>query len=181
MDKKSIRLEYINIRNKIDNKDIKSNIIFNKIIKDKDYINSKYIALYKSLNSEVDTNKLIKYSLDLGKIVLLPRVVDDNLYFYKITYNEKLEVSKFGVEEPLNNIKNLISSDIIDLVIVPGVVFDYNKNRLGFGRGYYDRFLKDLDAITIGICFDEQLSNKLIVDEFDVPVQKVITNKRTIS
>lgn len=180
-EKNKLRNEYILIRNKINNKNEKSKEIFNSIINTELFKEAKTIALYKSINSEVDTKELIKYSIDNGKIVVLPKVEDANLKFYKInSIDEKLFKSKFGIKEPKGEIEKFIDNRIIDLVIVPGICFDCRKNRLGFGKGYYDSFLKERDFKTIGICFDEQIVEKVPIDNNDMQLKEIITDKRHI-
>ncbi len=179
--KKKLREEYITIRNNIKNKKEKSNEIFSKTIKTEEYKESKIIAIYKSIKTEVDTTELIKYSINIGKIVVLPKVEKHGLKFYKInSVEEKLEKSKFGIEEPLEEKENLVDNNFIDLVIVPGICFDLEKNRLGFGKGCYDKFLKQKDFKTIGICFDEQILEHIPITENDIKVKQIITDKRNI-
>lgn len=180
-EKKKVRKEYTLVRSKIENKKDKSDEIFNKIIETKSFKEAKIIAMYKSLNSEVDTAELIKYSINIGKIVVLPKVEENELRFYKInSIDEKLFKSKFGLEEPLGEKENLVDNKIIDLVIVPGICFDTEKNRLGFGKGYYDRFLKEKDFKSIGICFDEQIIERVPTNGNDMKVKEIITEKRYI-
>lgn len=176
--KQELRKEYKQIRNNIIDKANKSKIITNKVIEDIDYKNANIIALFKSFGSEIDTTELIKLSIENGKIVLLPKVVKDKLRFYKIkSLSEILIKSKFGVEEPVGNEEHHIENQKIDLVIVPGLCFDKENNRLGYGKGYYDRFLKDANAKSIAICFKEQiLKNSLLpITDKDVKVQRIIT------
>ena len=176
--KKIIRKEYILKRNKIQNKDKKSQKIINKILDCDFYKQAQIIALYKSLPSEVNTNELISYSIDLGKIVTLPRMDNGNLKFYKMnTINDKLVKSEFGVEEPIELEINFIEKEKIDLMIVPGVCFDKEKNRMGFGKGCYDKYLENTNIKTIGICFDEQIVDKLPTTPNDIEMYKVITDK----
>lgn len=174
--KQELRKEYIFIRNNIKNKDEKSAIIMKKIIEEEVYKKANVIALYKSLSSEVDTSKLIEYSFMQGKTVVLPKVVSNDLEFYKISSKEQLIRSEFGVEEPQGNKESLVLKEDIDLVIVPGVCFDKTGNRIGFGKGYYDRFLANTNMETIGICFEEQLVEKILEDKFDIKIKKVITD-----
>ena len=180
--KQKLRKEYIRLRKQIKNKEEKSKIIFNKLIVEDEFINSNIVALYNSLDSEVNTNELIKYCLESGKIVLLPRVVDNYLKFYKVNKNDVFVKSSFGVLEPIDNIDNLVLDDNIDLVIVPGICFDLKRNRLGFGKGFYDRVLSNSNLKNIAICFDEQVLNNgiLPVNNHDVKVKKIITDKRII-
>jgi 5-formyltetrahydrofolate cyclo-ligase len=170
--KEELRIKYLNIRKNITDKSIKSSIIKDKIINSDEYKKSKVIAIYKNLNSEVETNDLINYALNDNKIVVLPKVEGDILRFYK-TGNESFIKSNFGVLEPIDTeeIKD------IDLYIIPGICFDKYKNRIGFGKGYYDR-VNYKNSIKIGICFEEQIYNKKIKsDSFDIKMDKIITEK----
>lgn len=177
--KKELRKKYKQIRSAIPDKTYKSKIITNKIINDIDYKNAKIIALFKSFGSEVDTDEIIIHSINNRKIVVLPRVVGDKLKFYKInSINENLLISSLGVAEPIENEENYIESKKIDLIIVPGLCFDKENNRLGYGKGYYDKILRENDVQSIAICFKEQiLENEILPTiDSDVKVKKIITD-----
>lgn len=180
MNKNELRKIYLSKRKNIENKEEKSLIINNKIKKMSEYKNAKIIAIYKSLPSEVNTTSLINDSIKLGKDVVLPKVEKEELKFYKITSLEDSFIkSNFGVEEPLGEENNYIDKNDIDLVIVPGICFDKEKNRLGFGKGYYDRYLQNVNINTIGICFEEQIvENRIPITEYDVKIKKIITDKK---
>lgn len=177
--KKDLRKKYINIRKNIDNKQEKSIEIINKLIQEEKYIKSKTIGLYNSLPDEVDTEKLIKYSFLLDKIVLLPRIIDKELMFYQVKEFEELIKNSFGIYEPVMDHNKLLKKEEIDLIIVPGVCFDKERNRLGFGKGYYDRYLENSNVETIAICFEEQILDDDILptEVTDKKVRKIITNK----
>lgn len=177
--KQELRNKYIQIRNNIPDRKTKSKIIMNKIIECPEYKNAKIIALFKNIGSEVDTTSIIEYSISIGKIVAFPKVVTDGLKFYKIkSLNEKFIKSNFGVEEPIENEENYIENQDIDLVIIPGLCFDMENNRLGYGKGYYDKFLKNTSLKNIAICFKEQiLKNSILpITSADIKVQKIITD-----
>ena len=176
MNKNDLRKELIKIRNNINSKDNKSSIIVNKIIKLKDYRIAKVIALYKALPNEVNIDFLINYSLNCGKIVLLPKIIDDNLIFIKIDNDTKYEKNNYNILEPIYDDKNVYNG-IIDLIIVPGLGFDRDYNRIGYGKGYYDRFLNNKDIIKIGVCFNEQVLDNIIAEENDIMMDLVIHNK----
>lgn len=178
MQKQKLREEYQTIRNNIKNKKEKSQCITEKLKQNILYKNAKIVALYKSLPFEVDTAKIIEHALICGKIVALPRVVGEELKFYRITKDEMLIKSKFGVEEPIGDERNFIDKPEIDLVIVPGLCFDEEGNRLGFGKGYYDRFLANTELKTIAVCFKEQIIRNgfVPVDSNDVKMQMIITD-----
>lgn len=177
-----MRKEYKLIRNNVNNKIEKSIDIVNKLIRNKGFQKAKFLAIYKSFGAEVDTTELINYSINVGKTVVLPKVEGDELKFYKVnSINENFIKSEFGIDEPLGDKRNFIDKTYIDLVIVPGLCFDKEKKRLGFGRGYYNRYLKGENLKTIGICFDEQILEKemLPVTKYDVKINEIITDKRS--
>ncbi len=176
IDKDYLRKKMIKLRRNILNKDVKSNIIVNKIINLDIYKNSKVIALYKSLDNQVNLDYLIKYSQYCGKIVLLPKVVGNKLLFIKYHLGDKLEKSYFKVLEP-SSYKENIYRDKIDLIIIPGLSFDKDSNRLGYGKGYYDRFLKKKNIYKIGVCYFEQLIDYVPINNNDIKMDLVINEK----
>lgn len=173
MDKKTLRKRYLDIRKNLPDKDIKSAIIFDKVINTQEYQHSHIIALYKNLESEVNTDKLITYSISIGKIVLLPKVVGNDMVFYQITKETIFLKSNFGVYEPME--KDNYDGNI-DLIIVPGICFDKNNNRLGFGKGYYDKYLTNNNLKKMGICFKEQLVESIPTDDNDIKMDLIITD-----
>ena len=170
--KDDIRKDIISIRKKITNKKKKSTIIVDKIINLDIYNKSRVIALYNSLPNEVDISYLIDKSLN-NKIVLLPRVYNDKMEFIVINKDTKYIKSSFNVLEPIGNIYH----GNIDLVIVPGVSFDKKLNRLGYGKGYYDKYLKNINCYKVGICFSNQIISKLPCMKHDIKMDMVITEK----
>lgn len=157
--------------------DNSSEIIFQEIINNENFKNAKIIMSYMDFKNEVKTEKINSYFKAQGKIVVLPKVIDkENM----IVIEDKSEyfVSRFGNKEPIG--EEYIGK--IDLIITPGVAFDRNKNRVGFGRGYYDRFfLKHPESKKIAIAFEEQIIEEGIEnDEFDMKVDNIITEKGVI-
>ncbi len=146
--------------------------IFNHIERIFSFKKAEYVLLYWSMNDEVYTHDFInKWYKD--KTILLPCVVGDDLVLRKYEGKDSMiEGEQFGILEPQGNIFEDYSK--IDLMIIPGVAFDSTKNRMGRGRGFYDRLLKTCDCEKIGICFDFQIVNKVPTEEFDVKMNKVI-------
>ena len=170
--KKEIRKELLYLRDNLEDRYNKSMIIKNKILDLDIYKKSNVVALYYSMKSEVDTKELIKESLVLGKKVLLPRIINKNkMIFIEVNENTKYEKNTFGVMEPIG-----VENNNIDLMICPGVAFDNSNNRLGYGRGYYDKYLSKHDIFKVGICYKEQLVEKLDVEEHDIKMDFVITD-----
>jgi 5-formyltetrahydrofolate cyclo-ligase len=164
----------------------KSEKIKEKIFALDEFRKSKHIVFYYDFRNEVATVELIIFALKTGKIVSLP-VIDkktDSIVLYCIknitegfTKNEK-----YGILEPDTKKCKKENIKLIDLIIIPGIAFDRNKNRLGFGKGYYDKFLKKIPkkTMTMGICYDYQLLADIPITEEDVPVNMVITEKSSI-
>ena len=172
MKKDIIRKEMINKRKNILNKKKISTIIVDKIINLDIYKKSQVIALYNSMPSEVDTKELIKVSLN-NKKVLLPKIVNNKMIFIEVSESTRYKKSRIGVLEP----DGIESKEKPDLIIVPGVSFDKKCHRLGFGMGYYDKYLENNDIYKIGICFSEQIVDSLPISELDVPMNLVIKEK----
>lgn len=179
--KEELRKKYILLRNNIGNRSKKSAIITDKLKEDASYIKANTIALYNSFGSEVQTEQLIRHSFSVGKIVVLPKVIGQDMEFYKIKQAEELIKSRFGVYEPIGNVDSLVGKEEIDLLIIPGLAFDTQKNRLGYGKGYYDHFLADSSITTIAICFEEQIIKDTTIPTLktDVKVKKIITDLKT--
>ena len=173
MSKEELRARYIAIRKEIDDKFIRSEEICKEIVSLEEFSKANTIALYISLKDEVSTDYLIRESLLRGKMVAFPRVHGEQLRFYKYNLSDKLEKSRFGVYEPLES-SEYIDKNRIDLIIVPGICFDKSGNRLGFGKGYYDRYLKNMRGLSIGICFKEQIVDLVETDENDVRIKRLI-------
>ena len=162
-----------NKRKNILNKEFKEKIITTKILKDKKVINTKNILIYVSMKEEVSTKILIEELLKLKKNIFVPKVIGKEIKFYKIESLMELKISNLGILEPVGEIQYKGSKDAV--CIVPGLLFDKFNNRLGYGGGYYDKFLSENEVYKIGICFKEFLIDKINVDKHDIKMNKVIT------
>lgn len=171
-----IRKKYLEIRKNISDKKEKSHQIFLKIIKDSTYQNSHVVGLYSNLPDEVYTKELIDYSLSIGKIVALPKVEENIINFYQIKKDEILINGKYNIKEPIAKRKKYLSKDKLDLIIVPGICFNHSGYRIGFGKGYYDKYLENNLVSTIGICYKEELTDLDFFEIHDQKVDKVITD-----
>ena len=133
------------------------------------------ILLYASLPDEVQTNTLLATLLKQKKRILLPVVVDEtSLELREYKGKEELETGAFGIEEPKG--KAFTAYSVIDVVVVPGMAFDSYGNRLGRGKGYYDRLLSLLPhAYKIGIAFPFQIFTSIPVTPHDIIMNEVIS------
>lgn len=168
----NLRFNLIKFRNNLDDNTIinKSNIMFNYIINHRQYKNNNIIYLYNSYNNELLTDKLIDYSLNNDKIVCLPVCVNNNLKFIKINKNTKYIKNKYHINEPEYS-KDLII-DSSGLMIIP-IISSYNNYRLGYGKGYYDRYLKNRKYIyTIGVGYDFQ-NKQFEINTTDIQLDEI--------
>lgn len=176
MDKKILREKYLKIRRNITHEDKQKydNQIFEKVINFPEYKECKLILTYVSLSDEVDTIKLIEYSLKNGKQVAVPKCENDLINFYYINSLKELKKGYFNLLEPVNN--NIVIDFENSICIVPGVCFDKKRNRVGYGKGYYDRFLENYNRLKIGLTYKECLCDKIDTDKYDIKMDKIIFN-----
>lgn len=133
---------------------------------------ARRILLYNSLPDELSTQEFFDL-MGNTKEFFLPRVNGLNLEI--LPYDKsRLHLGAFRIEEPDGD--NVVSIDDIDMVIVPAVAYDRRGNRVGRGKGYYDRLLETAKALTVGICYDFQLFDEIEIDEHDVPVDFVVAD-----
>lgn len=185
LSKDQIRQEILRIRNSLSENEIvsNSNIISRKVISTKEFKKSPSIGIYYPIGSEVKTFEIIKYSLATKKTIGLPRIIDSNrIVFFKIMENSfddiKITKGKYGILE--NSMSDSIIEEM-DLLIIPGIAFDLQGNRIGYGKGYYDRFLSKRKAnYIIGLAFENQIINKIPKTGYDIPVNILFTEKRII-
>jgi len=143
------------------------------------YANADTIFTYVSKPIEVDTIALIEAAFANHKQVAVPRCVPNtcDMEFYEITSLSDLEKGKFGVLEPIPSKTRLISDYSKGLCIVPGLSFDAQGYRLGYGMGYYDRFLAEFKGDTVGICYSGCVQWNLPHGYYDKPVHLLVTEK----
>lgn len=152
-----------------------SSIICQKAVNFPEYINSSIIYVYKSIRNETDADFIINHALKNGKTVAFPRVSGDDLFFYKITSLNDLSAGYQGILEPEPNAENLIDTDN-GIIFVPGVAFDKNCNRCGYGKGFYDRFLfKHPNLYKIGLAFSFQIFDDMECDSHDISLDAILT------
>lgn len=136
------------------------------------------IALYHAIAGEVQTAAFIE-KWYREKRLLLPVVKGSDLLLLQYAGKESLKAGAFGIQEPTEECRIVPESEI-DLIIVPGVAFDRQHNRLGRGKGFYDRLLSTLDIPKIGICYDFQLKETIPVEPFDRKMDLIVTEKEVL-
>jgi 5-formyltetrahydrofolate cyclo-ligase len=138
----------------------RSKLIQKNIIGSSQFRNAEVVGAYFAIGSEVKTDNIVLETLKNKKILLLPRIEGEEILFYQIlSPKNQLTRGKFGLMEPSPSLSSHALQKI-DLLLVPGIAFDHNGYRLGYGRGYYDRFMakKQFD-LSIGLAFGFQILN----------------------
>lgn len=181
LEKDKIRKEILGKRNNLSTEEVekKSDLIIQnlgKFIK-----NAENIMIFMDMKNEVKITKLMK--LYPEKSFFIPKITDNKNREMKINKYEENELvlHKFGYYESSSS--DFYNENILDIVIVPAVVFDLEKNRIGFGGGYYDTFLKKIrggnkKVLFIGICYDFQIIEKVPAEEHDVVLDFVVSESR---
>jgi len=158
-------------------RDILSERIHQNIKQISSFTNSQNIACYFPIGSEVDTHVIMLDILKHDKNLLLPRIVNNNLGFYIVPNLEKLERGSFEIMEPKDSCKK---AEKIDCVLIPTVGVSKSGIRLGYGKGYYDRFLSLIDAVKISLTYSKQIVKSIPNDSHDVKMDWIVTEDENV-
>ena len=153
--------------------------IYNKVVNSQDFQNAKIIHIYKSFGSEVETENIIQNAFDANKIVVISKVEgNQTLSHWQILPNSTFTQDKYGVKNPESNYTtfDIRTLEISDLIVIPIVAFDSRNNRIGYGKGFYDKFLDQVDSKKIGIAFKCQLVEDFEPDIWDVKLDLIVQN-----
>lgn len=184
-EKKVLRNKILEIRDSLNNneKELIDNKIFNELINTDLYKRSINIFIYISFSNEINTKNIIEKAFKDKKNVFIPKVYKDDKLMKAIKLNsiDELKKNSMGILEPIDD-SNYIEKENIDLIVVPGVVFDKECNRIGYGGGYYDRYLKDIKSKKnkIALAYDLQIVDKIESEVHDIKVDYIITNTRAL-
>jgi len=145
------------------------------------YRDADTLFIYVSGPLEVDTRAIIHHALAEGKRVAVPRCIDDtrNMQFWLIKSEEDLESGAFGILEPKEHCEPATAT-AQSLCLVPGLAFDLSGMRLGFGKGYYDRFLSKFPGSRAGLCYEGCLRPRVPCGRFDQRISVIVTEKRIL-
>ena len=179
--KKEIRKYIKNIKSLMDSQEVmeKSNRIQNLLMEQEEYKKAESIYIYVNYNQEVITTDIIKKSLSFGKNVYVPKIQKDVIKFHQIrSFEEDLALGSYGILEPTIELPD----DLRDgLLIMPGLAFDMEFHRIGYGGGFYDKYLSLPNShIKLALAYDFQILDAIATDEFDMKVDIIITQDLVI-
>ena len=143
-----------------------------------------HIFLTSKKKKELNTKFILDFLVKKNKSVVVPKMIDKNsLEHVLLTEKTVLKENSFGILEPFSQNDKIVEPNILDVVIIPLIIFDLNGNRVGYGKGYYDRFLKTCrkDIIKIGISFFEPVDSIIDVSKNDVSLDYAITSNSIFS
>ena len=169
-------------RREIADKETADSLIFDRFIRSEYYQRAETILCYVSLEEEISTDEIISRSLQDGKKVAVPLCEDTegHMHFHLIHSLNDLVNGFFGVREPIKEKCIKLTDFQGAVIIVPGISFNKEGYRIGYGKGYYDRFLKNFPFISIGLCYNSLIHPLPIAEDYDIPVDIIMTQTETI-
>ena len=185
--KTSIRKQMLSLRNamSICEAKEKSSAIMQKVLSLSPVQTAEYILCYAGYKSEVSTNDLITELLKLGKKVYLPRVSGEEMEFYRIQSLTELTEGYKGIPEPAVECPDMFTRDLWEaqkervIMFLPGAAFGENGARIGYGKGYYDRYLSRIPCRErLALCYELQIAEHIPADIHDIPVTTIVTEEK---
>ncbi|MEM4278315.1 MAG: 5-formyltetrahydrofolate cyclo-ligase [Candidatus Nitrosocaldus sp.] len=179
--KQELRRYMLNLRNSLSREEMvkASSIIQEKVLETDEFNSSSIVGLYSPIGSEVDTSTLAKRLIESCRVLAYPRIEDKYTMVFARVRDPVIDLTlgRYGILEPLDSCEMVKP----DLIIVPGLVWDEHGYRIGYGKGYYDRYLRrNPDAAMIGLAYDFQVLSSIPHSEMDVRVKLIVTERRSI-
>ncbi|MFH2106656.1 MAG: 5-formyltetrahydrofolate cyclo-ligase [Candidatus Micrarchaeota archaeon] len=177
--KSDLRKQIVSKKKELGQKQIDgmSSLITKCLIANPEIQKAKTIAFYLSKKDEVQTKSAIEILMKQQKQIFVPIVDGEHIRLVEFVSFDDLHIGKFGVPEPKTKKPAEKNPEVM---VIPGIAFDKNCNRLGYGKGYYDRLLKKFKLYKIGICFDFQVVDSVPVKDHDEKMDIVITDSRSM-
>ncbi|MDC2863402.1 5-formyltetrahydrofolate cyclo-ligase [Bacillus sp. BP-3] len=184
-EKKRLRTEILERMNALSEEQYTtlSEKIADSLYKQQEWIEAKTIGITLSMEREVNTYTIIKKAWEEGKVIVVPKCNRETrtMTFRQITSFKQLETVYMNLREPAPSMTEEVLTEEIDLLVVPGVAFTRKGERVGYGGGYYDRYLVNYKGKALSLVFDFQMVAHIPVEPFDKTVHKIITEKETFS
>ncbi len=184
--KNELRQQILSLRTALEPGEVikKSLRVKHYLFSTQDYRAAQIILFYISYDNEVNTHPMIQACFKEGKRVVVPvsNTHETNLILSELRSWDDLAPGAYSILEPRAESVREIPASSIDLMIIPGVAFDLQGNRIGHGKGYYDRLLKTVDHVTrFGLAFEFQILERIPAEKHDIHMQKIITEDRIIN
>ncbi|GGF07917.1 5-formyltetrahydrofolate cyclo-ligase [Halobacillus andaensis] len=156
--------------------------LYNQLFQSSFYKEAKTIGVTVSLKSEWNTNPIIEKAWEDNKNVVVPKCAPQtkSMTFYELTDYSQLETVYYGLKEPSPSQTSAVEKEAINLILVPGLLFDRRGFRIGYGGGFYDRYLKDFQGHTVSLLSHRQLIEEIPYESFDQPVHQLILENEVV-
>ncbi|MCH5304360.1 MAG: 5-formyltetrahydrofolate cyclo-ligase [Ruminococcus sp.] len=182
--KNELRLKYKKIREEFSREE-KAELdkkITERFLNLEQYQSAKNVFAFVSKDIEVNTEDIIINALESGKKVAVPLcdIGSTTMYFCYINSYDDLKEGCYGILEPDRSKCIRAEKNDADIMLVPGLVFDKKGYRLGFGKGFYDRFMCEYNRLTVGVCYSKCIEDELPIGDYDKPADMVVTDRYTI-
>ena len=177
MSKTELRSEYRRRRELLseDTRDVLSGQAVSQLLSLPEIKNAKVIFCYISFGAELSTLALLESLLAAGKIVCVPHISGKEMLPMSFSGLKECTVGHFGILEPVGG--RFLPQEEIDVCIAPGLAFDRRGNRLGYGKGYYDRFFASFKGVRIGLCFDFQIVDRVPAEDLDQELGLLVSER----
>ena len=175
MDKNALRQEMKQKRREFKDKEKASLKACENLIKTEEYKNAKCVCVYMSAFGEVDTSHIIADCQKNNKRILVPITNVETTTLSLAEFSGEFEKGAYGINEP--ETKVFAKFDEPDFIVIPGICFDKKGNRIGFGKGYYDRLLSETRGFKAGLCYNFQVTDAIDSDIHDVKMDAIITDE----
>lgn len=177
--KKSLRSTMKERRGLTENRDVKELLLlenFKKLLEETPLKDCKSFFVYLSFSSEAPTDKLIEYLIGAGKEVYCPRIEEKDMY--AVRYGEDFSLSNYGIREPIGE----RFEGNLDVLLMPLLAVDLQGNRLGYGGGFYDKFIQERKySKRIAYCYDFQIISEVPAENNDKKVEYIVTDKQVVA
>lgn len=183
MPKRSLRRTMLVHRRSLSEQQFRSasRLIQQAFLATKEFCQARTIAVYASIHNEVDTGLIVQTALETGKQVVFPVVEEHRLLFRQVKADSSMECGAFGILEPCSDCREFLPEQV-DTFVLPGIAFDLKGERIGYGKGFYDKTLHRLEGQgrLVGLCYDFQLVEEIVGEPHDVKMDLIITEKRVV-
>lgn len=176
--KSQLRIKHKYLRNQMPLMDVMrfSEVISTQIIESTDFQEAKVIFGYMATMNEVQVRCVLEEALLQGKTVALPKVIQKEMVYFQVDSLDQVQLGAYNIMEPVS--ERVLEPKSGDLMLVPGVAFDLSGYRIGYGGGYYDRYISRFASVnykTYGVCYSNQRVEAVAYESFDQPVDLVIS------
>lgn len=183
MPKRSLRRSMLAHRRSLSEEEFRSTslLIQRTFLETEEYRRASIIVVYASIHNEVATELIAQSALESGKIVAFPVVVAHGLVFRQVKAESSMKSGAFGIMEPCPDCR-VLRPDEVDVFVLPGIAFDLKGDRIGYGKGFYDKTLHRMEeqGKLVGLCYDFQLVDEIVGEPHDVKMDLIITEKRVV-